>query len=715
MPELPSNELNDLLQRCFALDGDNNVALRVIFAGLGADAVKDYNIDWGFDTDQVGADDVPVDDAGDYFTSTNVEDILQEIGEALGSAGAPNNATYITQVPSGGLDNEQALSLLSTGLMKSTTATGEISIAVEGTDYWAPGGTDVAVADGGTGASSASGARTNLGAAASALTLTAGGGLTGGGDLTANRTFALDITGQSADASPDGAADYVITWDASASAFKKVLLNNLPSSGGGEANTASNVGTGQGLWKQKTGVDLEFYSILAGSDRIIVDLASDDVTIDVDEAELDLANMGGLLPVALGGTNATTAANARTNLGLAIGTNVQAYDATLASIASLGTAADKVAYTTGVDTWAETALTSFGRSLIDDADASTARTTLGLVIGTNVQAYDAELAAIAGLTSAADKLPYFTGSGTADLADFTSFGRSLVDDADASAARTTLGLVIGTNVQAYDADLDALAGLSSTGMIARTGSGTAAARTITGTSNQVIVADGNGVSGNPTLSLPQSIHTSGTPQFARLGLGIAADGTAVLNLASGANILVNSANAKRTLILSAAGGWASTTNGCAAATKVETSSNKVNYYVLDFSDSGGKLYAEWQVLMPANWDGGTVTAKFVWTGNSTSTNAAVWGLQGVAFGDATAIDAAFGTAQEVSDALDGTANHVAISAATSAITIAGSPAGGKHVQFRAYRDSGNGSDTLAATARLLEVHITYGISSYSDS
>lgn len=152
----------------------------------------------------------------------------------------------------------------------------------------------------------------------------------------------------------------------------------------------------------------------------------------------DDSRITGALQAANNLNDLANAATARTNLGVALGTDVQTQDAGLESISGLATAADKMIYTTASDTYAVTALTAAARTLLDDTTIAAMRTTLGLAIGTNVQAFDAELTALAGLASAADKLPYFTGSGAAALADFSSYGRSLVATASATTARSLL-------------------------------------------------------------------------------------------------------------------------------------------------------------------------------------------------------------------------------------------------------------------------------------
>ena len=106
--------------------------------------------------------------------------------------------------------------------------------------------------------------------------------------------------------------------------------------------------------------------------------AADVIDIDTDNITFSVLSNYSATAFAQTLLAAASAAAARTVLGLGIATDVQAYDAFLTSIASLGTAADKMIYTTAVNTAAETALTAFARTLLDDSDAATARATLGV-------------------------------------------------------------------------------------------------------------------------------------------------------------------------------------------------------------------------------------------------------------------------------------------------------------------------------------------------
>ena len=108
--------------------------------------------------------------------------------------------------------------------------------------------------------------------------------------------------------------------------------------------------------------------------------ANGGVVIESSELAVDLgaSSITGTLAIADGGTGATTAAAARAGLGVSIGTDVQAFNDILADLAGLTQASNKLPYFDSNQTAATTDLSSFGRSLIDDADASAARTTLGV-------------------------------------------------------------------------------------------------------------------------------------------------------------------------------------------------------------------------------------------------------------------------------------------------------------------------------------------------
>jgi hypothetical protein len=157
--------------------------------------------------------------------------------------------------------------------------------------------------------------------------------------------------------------------------------------------------------------------------------------------------------------------------------------------------------------------------------------------------------------------------------------------------------------------------------------------------------------------------------------------------------------------LTAAGSWPSITSGANIPVQAQTTTNLVNFYYVGFPDTT-QLFTNWAMPMPSDYNGGTITAVFYWVAGTASTNSVEWGLAARAFADGDALDSAFGTPQEVTDA-NQALDDVNISAATPAITIGGTPAAGNYVQFRAYRNPADANDTLAATAELLAIKITY--------
>lgn len=82
-------------------------------------------------------------------------------------------------------------------------------------------------------------------------------------------------------------------------------------------------------------------------------------------------------------------------------------------------------------------------------DANISQASSVTALQTGKQPLDATLTALAGLATGADRLPYFTGLDAASQTPITSFARTLLDDADEAAARGTLGISVADGGLGY--------------------------------------------------------------------------------------------------------------------------------------------------------------------------------------------------------------------------------------------------------------------------
>jgi hypothetical protein len=183
---------------------------------------------------------------------------------------------------------------------------------------------------------------------------------------------------------------------------------------------------------------------------------------------------------------------------------------------------------------------------------------------------------LSGLTGADDltAIEALTGTGIAARTGTNTWALRTLQQPAAGITITNPAGTAGDPTLALANDLAALEGLSSTGMIARTGDGTAAVRTITGTADRVTITDGSGVSGNPTADIAStyvgqtSITTLGTVAtgtWNATAIGVSKGGTGLTATPTNGQLPIGNGSGY-TLATLTAGTGVSITNGAGSIT-----------------------------------------------------------------------------------------------------------------------------------------------------
>ena len=182
------------------------------------------------------------------------------------------------------------------------------------------------------------------------------------------------------------------------------------------------------------------------------------------------------------------------------------------------------------------------------------------------------------------------------------------------------------------------------------------------------------------------------------------DNNTISNLAIGAEVGTTLTETEEIWI--PAGSFTSATTNGAEITSRETTGNVVNYHYAAFDTSTSEIECfTW--TPPANWNAGTVRFKLYWTNTAGLTTETIdFDLAAVAFANDDAIDTAVGVAKNVTDTWLAQGD-MHITAFSSAITIAGSPAAGEEVHFKLSRDVA--SDNLTGDCDVIGIILEYTV------
>jgi hypothetical protein len=360
----------------------------------------------------------------------------------------------------------------------------------------------------------------------------------------------------------------------------------------------------------------------------------------------------------------------------------------------------------------------------------------------------------------------FTDPGAADT--FWGWDDS-ADRWEALTAAEAAAIISGTSTfQPLDTTLTAFAAYNTNGLITQTAADTFTGRTITGTTNEIEVTNGNGVAGNPTIGLPDTIVittsielgnatdttlarvsagqvsiegvtiatssntlTLTNKTFDANGTGNALSNVEVADFAAAAittaadtiagndsdtqvpttAAVIDFVTGRKEIYVPAAAMWPKATNGAAEIT-YDSGANDVTVFALGF-DTTTQEYAQFGIAMPNSWNEDTVTFIPYWTNTGgASTQTVVWSLAGRALSNDDAIDGTFGTVQTSTDTWLAQ-NDMHVGPESAAITIGGTPAANDFVMFEISRVVG--SDNMAGDAVLLGIKLVLTMATANDA